>query len=315
MSKSPSRGLGKTWQHIAEIHYSANGAPLLYGSDTDVSAAVNHLEHHGRRGILTAAQMCLEASFFESTPLEEKGAWLDKARSGFERVVAENRLFSAEVDFLSIRALMHLGQFATTTHMALTGTLPSGDIARTDYERSLDFGVQSAESHARQHEMHVRQQDELRKQANALSQLGVILLGQRYTATSIGTDSWWPSLSLLSQGSRFGRVSSKNQGWDINVHTDLGEGPDLTYRVRLIPRQPDKEAGEDDAPAVTKAEDISLINVYNDLALGDKGHSIGCRPRTIIKECFAEYTAGDSKSTERLDKRTRSFTDALDGIK
>ncbi len=98
------------------------------------------------------------------------------------------------------------------------------------------------------------------------SEIGALLLLQRFAAEKIGDGTWWPAPTTVTDARLHSSGSQWNGNWDINCFTQLGDTPELSYRLEIKSSQVALERSNR-----SYDDDIHVVAFREDVLTGESG--------------------------------------------
>lgn len=203
------------------------------------------------------------------------------------------------------RAVLRFAQLPLHRRMVLKGQLPEPEAAKAAYNTTLSWSTQFVGLLRVNRDSRTRNcQDYM---TGVAGEACVLLLGQR-AAQAMGTEEWFPLLSLLLEDNANRFSEEKGKGWDISIftHVDQSEPIERSYKVQV-------KTGTVNNHTETYDTDISCVNIRPDLEVSK--HDSGWLAAQIIEECNFEQEnpeLAQARVTALLDKRTDKLLAKID---
>lgn len=106
----------------------------------------------------------------------------------------------------------------------------------------------------------IRQQHQVGRLTGCASEIGALMLLQRFAVEKIGDGSWWPAPTTVTDARLHSSGSQWNGNWDINCFTQLSDTPEVSYRLEVksseVARDRSNRGYDDDIHVVAFREDV-----------------------------------------------------------
>lgn len=188
----------------------------------------------------------------------------------------------------------------------IEGKLPPDKVSNIVYGKTIEEAHRLARAYKEQPVL-----EGSRKVTDAIgfmAELSVWCLLSRFSQREgVGSDTFTPTLSTLSDDRKNTWRSAVNHSWDVGVFTEGAMGiPELTYRVQVKAGS----SGIDKQRCGGDEEGITTVWVGRDLAMEPSEVNAYSE---IIFEAFDEVRGVDSQNrvSDRLDRRTEKLLDIL----
>lgn len=267
----------------------------------DAATTCVKLDAHSSQGNLFAGEIAIEQAR-RHTQKANALAWLTYADLALSRAVDLDQMYGKPIGSVGARAIIQRAQLPVHAQLLDRNRLPDKELAANIYKSTVSAGMGLLRSI---HLPEVYTDEEARSHAQGtLSEIAALSLAQRFALREIGSDTWFPHLSLVSEDKKNRRGSSVNHKWDITILGDRGDGPVVDERVEI------KTSMYLVDPLLQRGNPIKSVFVYPDLALSERER---CVPEFIVDECNLELSQpGMATISRRLDQRTEQFLDRLE---
>ncbi|GAC1387038.1 MAG: hypothetical protein NVS1B7_6170 [Candidatus Saccharimonadales bacterium] len=269
----------------------------------DFHKGVKQLERRGRSGLTIAAGLLLEAAWHTHN-VEDAAELIQHSSLNYERVISEKVNHYIDQDQSS--ALIRLAQMPLYAAIISTGELPDRAIVQQSYSKTLQVGQVLAEEH--EHVFRDRQQEKpgsksaLGELRGNMSELSVLLLGQRFALRADICDEWLPLLSQFSADHSTRRRAQSTSAYDIDIFMQHGNKPiESAYQLQV--KTTKNDCFRTNLPAY---KSVSVVHVIPDLARSNER----IRVPTIINECAMETY--EERAQINLDYRSDRLLDLID---
>lgn len=275
-----------------------------YARSVDSRTAIRRLEHTTAQGILWAGEIALEQAH-KAADNSKASESLSYAQAMFARAKKIGELASRlSIDHVTARAQVQSVHLPVQALLVLEDRLPPRPLAEKVYQRTVNIGYSLALEHRAN--VHGANRIELNDMLGVTGELAVLSLLERVSLRAIGTESWFPLLSLASEDHRNKHGSSLNHGWDISIFTDREDSPITDYRIQV-------KASNGKPPSLVRPDEtgISLVSIHPDLKIKPDEYHI---PSRVIEECFTELNdpAHSALASANLDERTEKLLEKID---
>lgn len=252
-------------------------------------------------GMLLAGEVLLDQATKDSRHMVS--TYVRRADGHFNRVIQETNegFWKDGYDHASsrARAQVRLAQLSVFQLIYAKGILPGRDVTKGMYRNLARLGSQLVESRLQNVTDKYDSAMELR---GVVSELSVLLLGQRYALREVGSQEWLPLQSSFSEDNGGSCVErTENFAWDINIFTAgrSGSWPEQTYAFQ-VKNLKNNIVNEELGPTLYVIPDLSL-------QAGERSTA-----HYIIRDCNNEMRFPQAGSvTEALNARTEKLLDFL----
>ena len=267
----------------------------------DAATTCMNLDACSPQGNLFAGEIAIEQAK-RHTKKANAFAWLSYANLALTRAVNLDQQYGKPIGYIGARAIVQISQLPLHALIMDRNQLPDKKTASDIYNTTVSAGMELLKSI---HLPEVYNDDEARAHAQGtLSEIAVLSLAQRFALREIGSDTWFPHFSLVSEDKKNRKGSSVNHKWDITILGDMGDGPVVEERIEV------KTSKHHIDPLLQISSPIKSVFVSPDLALSKRERSV---PEVIIDECNLElFQPSIATISRRLDERTEQFLDRLE---
>jgi hypothetical protein len=256
----------------------------------------SHLNNSTAQGQIWAGEIALERAH-KYNDLE----FLSDAQLSFDRALGSLAVTGKSPELLA-RAKIRHSHLPVDGIMIMDGALPPKFLAETVYRQTVQIA----------HDLVLEKQEMRREQSEkdtcdikgVLGELAVLSLLERVAIREIGSDNWFPELSLISQDRNNKHGSSVDRGWDINIFSDY-------WGVKMPSHKIQVKNSRHAHISVERRKDIILVETDPDIRINSIEKNIS---ENIIRESYLElfYPRSTKVATPNLDIRKERLLDIID---
>ena len=258
--------------------------------------ARSHLNNSTAQGQCWAGEIALEKAH-KYNSLD----YLDDAQISYERALGSLAVSGKNPELVA-KAKIRSAHLPVDGIMIMDQALPPKSLAETVYKQTIQISQDLAL--ARQ-EMHRTQPEkDTCDLKGVLGEFAILSLLERISIQEIGSENWYPTLSLISQDRKNRHGSSVDRGWDISIFSDYWGVKMPSHKIQV------KNSRHAHIDAVRK-KDIILVEVDPDIRINSFEKNIS---EIVIRECFLElnYPKSTITATPNLNSRKEKLLDIVD---
>jgi len=262
----------------------------------DYKQARSHLNNSTAQGQFWAGEIALEKAH-KYNDLE----FLSDAQLSYDRALGTLAITCKSPELVAKAKFRH-SHLPVDGIMIMDGALPPKFLAETVYRQTVQIANDLAE---RKKEMRRTQSEkDTCNLKGVLGEMAVLSLLERVAIKEIGSDNWFPTLSLISQDRSNRHGSSVDRGWDISIFSDYWGVKMPTHKIQV------KNSHHAHISSDRK-KDIILVEIDPDLRVNNTERKIS---EIIIRESFLElyYPRSTKAATPNLDIRKEKLLDIVD---
>lgn len=218
--------------------------------------------------------------------------YLGEAQTSFDKALGSLAL-SGNSPELVARAKIRNSHLPVDGIMIMDGLLPPKKLAEKVYGQTVQIAQDLAEK--RKEMYRVNREDDTCDLKGVLGELAVLTLLERTAIYEIGSDNWYPSLSLISQDRNNRHGSSVDRGWDISIFSDYWGVKMPSHKIQV---KNSKHAHIE----ADRRKDIILVEVDPDMRILPTEKNIS---ETVIRESYLELFLPKSTKVATPNLNTR----------